>query len=133
MEEDLTEIVQLVGKDSLAESDKITLETAKILRDDFLQQNGFTAYDRYCPFYKSVWMLRNIITFYNEAQRAVENSSADKKITWNVIKNNMTELIYKITSMKFQDPVEGEEKMVGEFKKLNNDIVEAFRNLEDSH
>jgi V-type H+-transporting ATPase subunit A len=46
-EEDLTEIVQLVGKDSLAESDKITLEVAKILRDDFLQQNGFTSYDRF--------------------------------------------------------------------------------------
>ncbi len=46
-EEDLTEIVQLVGKDSLAESDKITLEVAKILRDDFLQQNGFTPYDRF--------------------------------------------------------------------------------------
>jgi len=133
MEEDLTEIVQLVGKDSLAESDKITLETAKILRDDFLQQNGFTPYDRYCPFYKSVWMLRNIITFYNEAQRAVESSSADKKITWNVIKNNMTDLIYKVTSMKFQDPADGEEKLVSEFKKLNAEIVEAFRNLEDAH
>lgn len=41
-EEDLSEIVQLVGKASLAESDKITLEVAKLLKDDFLQQN------RYC-------------------------------------------------------------------------------------
>jgi V-type H+-transporting ATPase subunit A len=40
MEEDLTEIVQLVGKDSLGESEKITLEIARIIRDDFLQQNG---------------------------------------------------------------------------------------------
>lgn len=38
-EEDLSEIVQLVGKASLAESDKITLEVAKLLKDDFLQQN----------------------------------------------------------------------------------------------
>lgn len=38
-EEDLSEIVQLVGKASLAEADKITLEVAKILKDDFLQQN----------------------------------------------------------------------------------------------
>lgn len=38
-EEDLSEIVQLVGKGSLAESDKITLEIAKLLKDDFLQQN----------------------------------------------------------------------------------------------
>ena len=38
-EEDLSEIVQLVGKASLAETDKITLEVAKVLKDDFLQQN----------------------------------------------------------------------------------------------
>lgn len=40
-EEDLSEIVQLVGKASLAETDKITLEVAKLLRDDFLQQNRY--------------------------------------------------------------------------------------------
>ncbi len=51
-EEDLSEIVQLVGKASLAETDKITLEVAKLLKDDFLQQNGYSPYDRYCPFYK---------------------------------------------------------------------------------
>merc|ERR1719326_1911610 len=73
-EDDLTEIVQLVGKDSLAESDKIKLETAKIIRDDFLQQNGFTDYDRYCPFYKSVWMMRNIVHFHSLAIKAVETS-----------------------------------------------------------
>lgn len=40
------EIVQLVGKDSLAESDKVTLEVAKMIREDFLAQNSFTPYDR---------------------------------------------------------------------------------------
>merc|ERR1711988_1131544 len=71
-EEDLSEIVQLVGKSSLAESDKVTLEIAKLIRDDFLQQNGFTEYDKKCPFYKTVWMLRNMILFYDLAQRCVE-------------------------------------------------------------
>jgi V-type H+-transporting ATPase subunit A len=47
LEEDLTEIVQLVGRDSLAESDKITLEVARLIREDFLQQDGLSAYDRY--------------------------------------------------------------------------------------
>uniref|UniRef100_A0A1I7WJS1 H(+)-transporting two-sector ATPase n=1 Tax=Heterorhabditis bacteriophora TaxID=37862 RepID=A0A1I7WJS1_HETBA len=59
-EEDLSEIVQLVGKASLAESDKITLEVAKLIKDDFLQQNGYTPYDRFCPFYKTVGMLKNM-------------------------------------------------------------------------
>lgn len=61
VEDDLAEIVQLVGKGSLAENDKITLEIAKLLKDDFLQQNGYTPYDRYCPFYKSVGMLKNMM------------------------------------------------------------------------
>ena len=39
-------------QDSLAEADKIVLETARFLKDDFLQQNSFTKYDKYCPFYK---------------------------------------------------------------------------------
>merc|ERR1719482_1592027 len=49
-EDDLTEIVQLVGKDSLAESDKLILEVAKIIKDDYLQQNGFSDWDKTCPF-----------------------------------------------------------------------------------
>ena len=43
----MSEIVQLVGKASLAESDKITLEVAKLIKDDFLQQNGYSEYDRF--------------------------------------------------------------------------------------
>lgn len=48
-EEDLSEIVQLVGKASLAEGDKITLEVAKLLKDDFLQQNRFVETNK--PFF----------------------------------------------------------------------------------
>merc|ERR1712205_130746 len=62
-EDDLQEIVQLVGKDALAETDKIVLETARLIKDDFLQQNAFTPYDKFCPLYKSVGMMRNIVTF----------------------------------------------------------------------
>ena len=45
-------MIDLILQDSLAEGDKITLETARFLKDDFLQQNSFTKYDKYCPFYK---------------------------------------------------------------------------------
>eukprot|EP01121_Diplochlamys_sp_Union-15-3_P017266 TRINITY_DN6043_c0_g1_i2.p1 TRINITY_DN6043_c0_g1~~TRINITY_DN6043_c0_g1_i2.p1 ORF type:complete len:617 (-),score=135.74 TRINITY_DN6043_c0_g1_i2:58-1719(-) len=102
MEEDLTEIVQLVGKDSLAESDKITLEVARLLRDDFLQQNGFSPYDKYCPFYKTVWMLKNFITYYNLAQQALENSSGDNKVTWSIIRSHTADVRNSLSSMKFE-------------------------------
>jgi len=130
-EDELTEIVQLVGKDSLAESDKITLEVAKIIKDDFLQQNGYTPYDRFCPFYKTVWMMRNLVTFFNLGQKAVESSGEDKKVSWMTIKNSMGDLIYKLSCMKFQDPHTGEDKVVSHMKGLQEEIQTAFRNLSD--
>uniref|UniRef100_A0A7R9TX88 H(+)-transporting two-sector ATPase n=1 Tax=Prasinoderma coloniale TaxID=156133 RepID=A0A7R9TX88_9VIRI len=131
-EDDLMEIVQLVGKDALAESDKITLETARLLREDYLQQNSFTPYDKYCPFYKSVWMLRNIVAFHTLANAAVERTAGEeRKITFNVIKARMGDLLYRISSQKFADPSDGEESLVAQFKELNNDLAEAFRQLEE--
>lgn len=49
-EDELAEIVQLVGKSALGEPDKVTLDVARLVKDDFLQQNGISEYDRYCPF-----------------------------------------------------------------------------------
>lgn len=51
-ESELTDIVQLVGKDSLSEDQKLIMEVAKIIREDFLQQNAFTDYDFMCPLIK---------------------------------------------------------------------------------
>jgi V-type H+-transporting ATPase subunit A len=132
-EEDLSEIVQLVGKASLAESDKITLEVAKLIKDDFLQQNGYAPYDRFCPFYKTVGMLKNIIAFYDLARHSVETTAqSDNKITWNTIRDHMGDLMYQLSSMKFKDPVkDGEEKIKKEFDELNEQLQQAFRNLED--
>lgn len=87
----------------MAEADKITLEVAKLIKDDFLQQNGYSPYDRYCPFYKTVGMLSNIVAFYDMARHAVETTAqSDNKITWAVIKENMGQIIYQLSSMKFK-------------------------------
>jgi V-type H+-transporting ATPase subunit A len=131
IENELTEIVQLVGKDSLAEGDKITLEVARLIKDDFLQQNGFSSYDKYCPFWKTVWMLRNIVLFYNKAKKAVESTSEEKKITYLTIKNTMGEILYALTSMKFQEPSQGEEAVSKHMRQVHEDIIAAFRNLDD--
>nr|GEX81092.1 V-type proton ATPase catalytic subunit A [Tanacetum cinerariifolium] len=132
-EDDLNEIVQLVGKDALAESDKITLETAKLLREDYLAQNAFTPYDKYCPFYKSVWMMRNIIHFYNLANQSVERGAGmdGQKITYSLIKHHLGDLFYRLVSQKFEDPAEGEDVLTEKFKKLYEDLTAGFRNLED--
>ncbi|KAJ1475857.1 ATP synthase alpha/beta family, nucleotide-binding domain-containing protein [Baffinella frigidus] len=131
-EEDLMEIVQLVGKDSLAEGDKITLEVAKILREDFLAQNAYSPYDPCCPFYKSVWMLKNMVLFYRSALKAVELSGGDRKLNLNIIKQQMSKTIYKITAMKFKDPKDGQVPIEAEYKALHEEIIQGFRNLEDN-
>merc|ERR1712156_15642 len=112
-EEDLSEIVQLVGKASLAETDKITLEVARLLKDDFLQQNGYSPYDR--------------------SRHAVETTAqSDNKITWNVIREALSQITYQLASMKFKDPVkDGEEKIKADFEELHEQMSTAFRNLED--
>jgi len=132
-EDELTEIVQLVGKDSLDEAEKLYLEVAKIIRDDYLQQNGFSEYDRYCPFYKTSWMLKNIILFFNMGMKAIENtSSSENKITYNTIKAQLGDLMYKLSSQKFQKPSDGEERLNAHFRALNEEIQQSFRQLEDS-
>jgi len=131
-EDDLMEIVQLVGKDSLAESDKVTLEVAKIVREDFLAQNSFTSYDRYCPFWKSVLMLRNIVHFHDLANAAVSSSAnAEVRITFNLIKEHCGDLLYRLTAMKFQEPSEGQEKLTAHADKLRDEFTAAFREMED--
>ena len=124
--------MQLVGKNALAETDKITLEVAKMIKEDFLQQNGYSAYDRYCPFYKSVGMLQNMIGFYDLARHAVESTAqSENKITWATIRDHMSDILYEITSMKFKDPKDGEAKVKQAYQDLYEKMSNAFRNLED--
>ena len=59
-EANLNEIVQLVGKDSLSAKDQITLEIAKMLREDFLQQNSFVDIDCYSEYDRQARMLAMI-------------------------------------------------------------------------
>jgi len=46
-DEELAEIVQLVGKSALGENDKVTLDVATLIKNDFLAQNGISEYDQY--------------------------------------------------------------------------------------
>lgn len=132
-EDDLAEIVQLVGKASLSDTDKITLEVARIIKDDFLQQNSYTPYDRFCPFYKTVGMMKNIIAFYDMARQVVNRTAqSDNKVTWQVIRDSMGQIMYELSSMKFKDTFkDGETKVRKEFDEIYENIQTAFRNLED--
>merc|ERR1711879_594600 len=133
-DESLREIVQLVGQDSLDESDKVTLEIARLIQEDFLKQNGFSEHDRYCPFYKTAWMLKNMILFHDLAQKAILNTAnTDHKITMALIDRHMRNSVwYDLTQMKFAVPSEGKEKISRQYKDLHTKIIKEFRDLEDS-
>eukprot|EP00049_Salpingoeca_infusionum_P017293 m.352429 g.352429 ORF g.352429 m.352429 type:complete len:608 (-) comp16517_c0_seq1:1484-3307(-) len=132
-EEDLSEIVQLVGKGSLAETDKITLEVAKLIKDDFLQQNGFSDHDRYCPFWKTVAILRNMISFYNQARHVCEaTATSDKKVTLSVIKEQMGDIMYELSSMKFANSfTTPKEEIMAQYDELLSRMSDRFRSLQD--
>ncbi|WP_298078231.1 V-type ATP synthase subunit A [uncultured Abiotrophia sp.] len=70
-ESELEEIVRLVGVDSLSPKDRMTLNTARMIREDFLQQNAFDEVDTYTSFAKQYAMLTNILRFHEAAQEAL--------------------------------------------------------------
>ncbi len=71
-EASLDEIVRLVGIDALSEKDRLKLEVAKSLREDYLQQNAFHEIDTYASLGKQHKMLKLILLFRKEAERALE-------------------------------------------------------------
>merc|ERR1712241_187328 len=130
-EDDLQEIVQLVGKDSLSEDQKCTLEVAKIIREDFLQQNGFVDYDFMCPLAKTIGMMKVIVGFHDAAQKTMSEYTGDQKITWGTINNALKDMIVKITEMKFELPRQSEEFFKKHFTAQHDEVVNAFRGLSE--
>ena len=72
-EANLDEIVRLVGMDALSYKDRMTMETAKMVREDYLHQNAFHEIDTYTSMYKQYRMLGLIKKFYDLGNEAVEN------------------------------------------------------------
>ena len=71
-ETELQEVVQLVGPDSLQESDRLVLETSRMLRDGFLQQNATSEIDASCPLPKQHGMLSLLLEFHELAVAALQ-------------------------------------------------------------
>jgi V-type H+-transporting ATPase subunit A len=127
----LQEIVQLVGKDSLSEDQKVIIDIADIIIEDFLQQNAFSDYDVTCPFYKGIGMLKTIITLYEEAQKAIKDSPPEKKITWGLIKTTMKETILKVKQGKFVMYNLPEKEVKKHYDALAHEISDEFARLLD--
>ena len=73
-ESELQEIVKLVGPDALPPKERAFLESARMLREDFLQQSAFHDVDTYCPKKKQYEMLRIMLKFSDLIQSAIEKN-----------------------------------------------------------
>ena len=80
-DDELQEIVQLVGKDSLPEDQQLTLEVARYIKEAWLQQNALHDVDRYCPPEKTYRLLGAIKTFNDEAFDALDAGVPVDEIT----------------------------------------------------
>ena len=79
-EAELKELVRLVGVDSLSSSDRIVLETAKHIREDFLHQSAFDPDDAYTRLEKQFLMLKVIVELHRACERAIEKKAPLRKL-----------------------------------------------------
>lgn len=91
-ESELQEIVQLVGPDALPDSEQVTLETTRMLREDFLQQNAYDEVDTYCSPSKQFNLLNTIVLFQKEASKALERGASSKDLIGLSIKEEIGKL-----------------------------------------
>ena len=119
----LNEIVQMVGMDALSPADRLKMEAAKSIREDFLNQNSFDEVDTYSSLRKQYLMMRLVMSFYEKAKVALEKGA------------NVEDLI----AMPSREPIgrfkyTPEDKIEDEFTRINDlldrEVAEAL-NKED--
>ncbi|KAG8530620.1 H(+)-transporting V1 sector ATPase subunit A [Bacidia gigantensis] len=123
--EDLDQVVQLVGKSALSDSDKIILEVTAMLKDDFLQQNGYSDYDQFCPLWKTEYMMKAFVGFQDEAQKAVASG-----VSWAKVRENTSEIQYGLRNMKFELP-DDEERVSKSYEELLQSMSDTFASIAD--
>lgn len=119
-ESELQEIVRLVGLDSLSERDRLTMNTAKMIREDYLQQNAFDEVDAYTSFKKQVALLTNILIFDEEANRALNLGAYFTEVM-----NGTVELRDRIARSKFipEDQLEAIRSLDTAIREKLHDIL----------
>ncbi|MGD2072779.1 MAG: V-type ATP synthase subunit A [Candidatus Thorarchaeota archaeon] len=124
-DQELREIVQLVGPDALPESERAILEAARMIKEDFLTQSALHEIDTYCPIGKTYRMLRIIIRFSEKMTAAVKMGVSVRRILEFSVLDNMARM--KITPWdgyeKTMDAIE--KKMDHEFQFLYNELTES--------
>ena len=93
-EAELQEIVQLVGQDALPESDRAFLEVARMIREDFLQQHAYHEIDSFCSKEKQYLMLKIIMKFYQEVNKAIASGIMASRTAAVKVKDEIARMKY---------------------------------------
>ena len=93
-EAELEEIVRLVGVDALSPEDRLILETAKSIREDFLHQNAFMDEDTYTPYEKQFWLLKIILAYYDASLLALKSSVPPEKLFTHPVRDKIAKAKY---------------------------------------
>ncbi|KAJ5737731.1 uncharacterized protein N7483_002856 [Penicillium malachiteum] len=123
--EDLDQVVQLVGKAALGDGDKITLDVAAMLKEDFLQQNGYSDYDQFCPLWKTEYMMKAFMGYHDEAQKAVAQGQQ-----WSKVREATSDIQNSLRNMKFEVPTD-EEEVSGKYEKILQSMSDRFASVSD--
>ncbi len=111
-EAELQEIVQLVGMDALSAPDRLKLEAARSIREDFLHQNSFHEIDTYTPLEKQYLLMKLVLAYYNDSVKAL-NRGADVE---QLVKLPVRE---RIGRFKYTVP----ENIEAEYQSVLNDLT----------
>ena len=117
-ESDLQEIVQLVGKDALSPGDQLTLEVARMLREDFLQQNAFMDVDSYTSFDRQERMLSMILRYDELAREAIAQGAQIDAILELPVRTS-------IAQTKYEEP----DAWQTAFDGIDRELAEQMRQL----
>ncbi|KAJ4187244.1 H(+)-transporting V1 sector ATPase subunit A [Fusarium falciforme] len=124
--EELDQVVQLVGKSALSDPDKITLDIAALLKEDFLQQNGYSDYDQFCPIWKTEWMMKLMVGFHDEAQKAIAQGQS-----WSKVREATSDLQANLRQLKFEVPTEGQDVISKRYEEIQQKMTDKFAAVMD--
>ena len=118
-EAELDEIVKMVGMDALSAGDRLKMEAARSIREDFLHQNSFHEIDTYTPLDKQFRMMELVLAFYEESSEALKSGATIKNIL------NM-EVREKIGRFKYTHPEDVEAEYDKIIKALHQELEAAI-------
>jgi V/A-type H+-transporting ATPase subunit A len=118
-EEELKEVIRLVGSEALPESEKLIMETARLLREGFLQQNAYDPIDTYSSPEKQFKLLTSILAFHDTAGKSVQKGVLVSKIVLIPSLADLAKLRMSIPSDKIELIDQFMQKLISELSELS--------------